>query len=168
MKCLEVKSLLDQYISGDLSEDIETAVDIHLQSCEICRNTLSQLTKLSALLTSIDTSPVPSGFAGRVVACAENRKDQQPASTGFGLVRWWKKAAVPMRAAAAIFLIIGLCAGFSMARSVLSAPEPTEAPQSSSQTDPVAQYNFDYLSEAPTGSLAGSYLNLISDPDKKE
>jgi len=36
--------------------------------------------------------------------------------------------------------------------------------QAASQTDPLASYNVDYLTDAPDGSLAQTYLALVSTP----
>jgi hypothetical protein len=129
---------------------------------------LSRQMKLSSLLTNTDTLPTPMGFADRVVARAGSRKNQQSAAIIHGPLRWWKTATISMRGAIAAILIIGLLIGFTMGRSVFLAPMTKAIVQTFSQSDPITQYNLDYLSDAPTGSLAESYLDLISSPDKKE
>jgi len=68
---------------------------------------------------------------------------------------------MPMRAAAAAVLVIGLGTGALIGWNTWQAPAapPTQAV---SQVDPLAPYSLDYLTDAPDGSLAQSYLALVS------
>ena len=168
MLCLRVKNKLDEYISGDLCPEIKSEIELHLQSCKDCRHALSRLTQLAALLTNTNTPATPSGFADRIVACAKHRKNQQAVAIIYGPLSWWKTATMSMRGAVAAILMIGLLIGFVMGRSVFRVPTTGPTVQTSSESDPIAQYNLDYLSDAPTGSLAGSYLSLISNSNTEE
>jgi len=64
------------------------------------------------------------------------------------------------RVAAAAVLVFGLAAGSYMGRSM----SQTVTARTAVQTSPLDAYNLDYLSDAPDGSLAGSYLALASNP----
>jgi len=64
--------------------------------------------------------------------------------------------------AAAAVLVFGLAAGSYMGRSM----SRTVTAQTAVQADPLAVYNLDYLADAPSGSLADSYLTLVSATDE--
>jgi energy-converting hydrogenase Eha subunit F len=68
-----------------------------------------------------------------------------------------------MRAAAAAVLVIGLGTGALISWNTWQ-PRAAPPPQAVSQADPLAPYSVDYLTDAPDGSLAQSYLALVSSP----
>jgi hypothetical protein len=74
-------------------------------------------------------------------------------------MRWWRLTTAPMHAAAAAVLIIGLSLGVVMSWSSVSSSSQA---QTAAQANPVDAYQIDYLGEAPSGSLADSYLTLVS------
>ena len=66
-----------------------------------------------------------------------------------------------MHAAAAAVLVIGLAVGLVMGWTTLPASQAPSA-QAAVQADPLEAYNLDYLGDAPSGSLADSYMALVS------
>jgi hypothetical protein len=68
-----------------------------------------------------------------------------------------------MHAAAAAVLIVGLSVGVVLGWT--SAP-PAARAETAAEVDPVDVYQIDYLGEAPSGSLADSYLTLVSATDE--
>ncbi|MFW6106933.1 MAG: hypothetical protein ACOC8H_02110 [bacterium] len=71
----------------------------------------------------------------------------------------------PMHAAAAAVLVIGLAVGLVMGWTTSPAGQTPPA-QATVQADPLDAYNLDYLGDAPSGSLADSYLTLVSATDE--
>jgi hypothetical protein len=95
-------------------------------------------------------------MAGRIMAEAR-RQFQTPQSVDRklpSLLRWWQSLTLPMQAAAAVVLAVGLAAGAWMGRD--TGQESSLA----TSTTPSKEYSFDYLSEAPAGSLVDAYLRL--------
>ncbi len=168
MRCDEVLNQLVAFSSGELPADVRQVVQAHLAECAACRAELSRLDALAGVLAGTRSPPVPAGFAARVTAAARRRQDAPSARLrqGYGgqvapwnLLRWWRLTSGPMHAAAAAVLIVGLTVGAVMGWA--SAP-PIAPAETAAQTDPVDAYQVDFLGEAPAGSLADSYLALVS------
>jgi anti-sigma factor RsiW len=160
MRCEDVTTRLDAYAAGELQPVLAAKLAAHLESCESCRQSLARLKRLVAVLGQASVPPVPVGFASRVMAQARSRRTAA-ASAGWNPLRWWRLVPVPMHAAAAAVLVIGLAAGLVMGWATLPASQAPPA-QAAVQADPLDAYNLDYLGDAPSGSLADSYLALVS------
>ena len=100
---------------------------------------------------------VPAGFAERVV----NRAAQDMGRRGQALM-FWQSVSPPMRVAAAAMVLLGVCLGALMSRDLLRGRDP--APDVA-VTELDTSYGFDYLTDAPEGSLADSYLALAAGAD---
>jgi anti-sigma factor RsiW len=164
MRCEEVRLKIDAYVSGELSPQAGSAVEEHLKACDGCRRAAATARQLIVLGQTLPTPPVPEGLAQRLQTLARQRIARLvPAAASWSLVAWWRMVSMPMRAAAAAVLVIGLATGVLMGWNTLQAPaiSPTQAV---SQANPLAPYNVDYLTEAPDGSLAQTYLALVSSP----
>ena len=68
---------------------------------------------------------------------------------------------MPMHAAAAAVLIVGLAVGLVMGWTASPSTARTSATEATVRADALNAYNLDYLDEAPAGSLADSYLTLV-------
>ena len=158
MRCEDVKTKLDAYLAGELPPRISEDIDGHLANCPPCREARARLRQLAETLWQLRTPPVPDGFAERVMMAARERQTVRPAI----VVSWnplaWRLSA-PMWAAAAAVLVVGLGLGIFMGRGASREPSPVSA---AAQADPLAIYSLDYLTDAPNGSLAQSYLTLVS------
>jgi hypothetical protein len=73
-------------------------------------------------------------------------------------------ASVGRKAAQAAALAGGLLIGLLMGQQTWRSVHPS-MPQQMRQPDPVSVYQLDYLTDAPGGSLAQSYLTLTSAPN---
>ena len=131
----------------------------------VCRDELARQEQLLALLRGDSTiPPVPEGFSGRVMAKARQRlavrrpPDTAPASPR----RWWQSVSIPLRAEAAAVLAAGLLIGVFMGQQTWQSAHRATSRQAT-QADPSAVYQLDYLSDAPGGSLAESFLTLTGD-----
>ena len=67
-----------------------------------------------------------------------------------------------MRAAAAAVLLVGLGVGLLMGRASGPAVVSPDSAETISQAGPIGTYLFEHLGDAPEGSLADSYLALVS------
>lgn len=157
MRCEDVLKQLTAFSSGELSANVRQAVQAHLAECAACRAALAEVDAL-AVLASGRTPPVPRGFAARVMMAARQRQETKPVAA-WNLMRWWRLTSTPMHAAAAAVLIIGLSVGLVLGWTSATSPAQAEA---AVQPDPVDAYQLDYLGEAPSGSLADSYLTLVA------
>jgi len=155
MICQDIQSQLNRYLDGELPAEERSRVEQHLSVCDDCRGMLEDLRTLSAALAKVPAPlDVPSGFAERVMAHAAQRTE--PPTT---IMRQWYSFSPLMRIAAAAMLVLGIALGALMARSLSG-----DAPRVSgvATADPNNIYGIDYLSEAPGGSLADTYLTLAS------
>ena len=158
MRCEDVLKQLTAFSSGELPADVRQAVQAHLAECAACRAALAEVDALAGVLASGRTPPVPRGFAARVMMAARQRQETKPVAA-WNLMRWWRLTSTPMHAAAAAVLIIGLSVGLVLGWTSATSPAQAEA---AVQPDPVDAYQLDYLGEAPSGSLADSYLTLVA------
>lgn len=162
MHCENVQQQLNRFAAGDLPVADRQTVQAHLAECAACRAKLAELDALAGVVASTPTPPIPSGFASCVIAAARQRQQAQPI-TAWNLLRWWRLTSAPMHAAAAAVLIVGLSVGVVLGWT--SAPSAAQA-EAAAEVDPVDVYQIDYLGEAPSGSLADSYLTLVSATDE--
>ena len=160
MRCEDVTTRLDSYADGELQAAVAAKVTAHLESCESCRQSRQRLEQLAAVLGQASVPPVPAGFAARLMAKARSRHPAA-ASAGWNPLRWWRLVPAPMHAAAAAVLVIGLALGLVVGWTTSPAGQAPPA-QAAVQTDPLDAYSLDYLGDAPSGSLADSYLALVS------
>ncbi len=162
MRCENVQEQLNRFAAGDLPVADRHAVQAHLAECAACRAKLAEIDALAGVVAGTSTPPIPSGFVSRVMAAARRRQDAQPIAA-WNLPRWWRLSSGPMHAAAAAVLIVGLSVGVVLGWT--SAP-PAARAETAAEVDPVDVYQIDYLGEAPSGSLADSYLTLVSATDE--
>jgi len=166
MRCKTIQEKLDLYLAEELTATDQRQVEAHLRSCPDCGAELARLKQLLALLKSDSaTPPVPEGFTSRVMAKARQRlaARQPPETVPWSIRRWWASVSVPMRAEAAAVLAAGLLIGVLMGQQTWRSAHPSP-PQQATQADPLAVYELDYLSDAPGGSLAESFLTLTGGP----
>ena len=162
MHCENVQEQFNRFAAGDLPMADRQAVQAHLAKCAACRAKVAEFDALAGVLADTPMPPIPSGFASRVMAAARQRQQAQPLAA-WNLPRWWRLASAPMHAAAATVLIVGLTVGVVLGWT--SAPSAARA-ETAAEVDPVDVYQIDYLGEAPSGSLANSYLTLVSATDE--
>ena len=161
MRCEDLQSRLEAYANGGMSPDEREAAAAHLRNCADCTRALARIDSLAAVLAQAKTPSVPSGLAVRVMAAARSRRPAM-AEAGWNPVRWWRQVSMPMHAAAAAVLIVGLAVGLVMGWMARPSTIQTQTTEAATQGDALDAYNIDYLGDAPAGSLADSYLALVS------
>jgi len=161
MRCEEVRGRLRAYSSGELPTDVREAVQAHLGGCAACQTALVRIDALAAVLASAQTPPVPAGFAARVMTKARSQRSAA-VSAGWNPLGRWRLASAPIRAAAAAVLLVGLGAGLWMGWTSGPAIVLPDRAETTSQAGPLDMCQLEYLGDAHEGSLADSYLALVS------
>lgn len=160
MRCEDAQGQLNAFTAGELPAEAHEVVRAHLAECSACRATLAKIDPLAGAIAGAQEPPVPEALASRIMAAAREREEARPLAA-WNLARWWRATSFPMHAAAAAVLIIGLSIGIAMGWT-----SRREQPRTTMEPDPVDAYQIDYLGEAPAGSLADSYLTLVSATDE--
>ena len=159
MWCLTVKRKLNALLDAELPAAERARVEEHLHECASCRQALDRLRGVAAALAQApEPPPVPVRFAERLMATAARRAEQ--ASHRPVVVRLWPSFPPAMRVAAAAMLVLGIGVGVLMGWDL--SRTPSKPSRLAAAADLNAVYGLDYLSEAPTGSLADVYLALTS------
>jgi len=164
MRCEEAQAKLEAFVSGSLPPEERLDVTGHLRDCAACRAALARLDNLAAVLVRANEPPLPEGFTSRVMSAALSRR-AEPRTARWNPVQWWRIVSVPMRAAAATMLVLGVAAGLFMGWTAL--PSSAQTPTTGAQVDPLEAYSLDYLTDSPKGSLADSYLALLTGQNGK-
>jgi anti-sigma factor RsiW len=159
MWCLTVKRKLNALLDAELTAAERTPIKEHLRECASCREALDRLRGVEAALAQTPAPPpVPGGFAERLMARTARRAEQ--ASHRPVVVRLWPSFSPAMRVAAAAMLALGIGLGALMGWNL--SRTPSKPSRLAASADPNVVYGVDYLSEAPSGSLADAYLTLAS------
>ncbi|UCG42747.1 MAG: zf-HC2 domain-containing protein [candidate division WOR-3 bacterium] len=89
MNCNELKSLVQEYVTRELTPEDRHRVDTHVMDCQDCRR---ELALMSAVVSGLDSQPAsepPAGFAARVMAGLPRQRE-------LVLSPWWSLAAAPV------------------------------------------------------------------------
>jgi anti-sigma factor RsiW len=167
MRCKTVRDKLDCLSRQELAPRMRSRIEAHLIACAACRRHLAGQERLAVLLTSLPEPPaVPEGFGDRLIVAARERQAvRRPVPGSLWRLRWLlPPISVGRKVAQAVALAGGLLIGVLMGQQTWrsahqSVTQPTIEP------DPVAVYQLDYLTDAPGGSLAQSYLSLTNAPN---
>ena len=168
MRCEDLRDKLDAYASGELPQDQRGGVASHLESCGQCREALGRLRRLALVLGQAQTPPVPAGFSDRVMARSRARSASPQSVASWNLLLWWQGAPLTARMVAAATLALALVSGLAVGWSTAESPRRGDAGSPTARGDPLGGYSLDYLGDAPDGSLASSYLALVSGRGGKE
>jgi putative zinc finger protein len=123
MSCAECLTLLHEYVDGELSPELQAAVDRHLRGCDSCRQELARLKSLLAEAASLPKSIEPDHdlWEGIVsgIGTGEREGDSVPFKPVYGEDRDSLLLRLPVRgregpsrlkivfAAAAVILVLG-------------------------------------------------------------
>jgi anti-sigma factor RsiW len=164
MRCQTVRKKLDRLSRQELASRMREAIESHLSTCEGCRQHLARLERLATFLTSVPEPPsVPEGFCERLFVVARERQAaQRPMPESIWRMGWLRSSAsMGMRVAQTAVLAGGVLIGVLMGQQTWLSAHPVNQRQTT-QADPVAIYELDYLTNAPGDSLAGTYLSLTA------
>jgi anti-sigma factor RsiW len=101
----EASKLMHQYLDGDLSNEEEKKLRLHLEECEDCQKHFRELKRTITLLQSTEHIEAPANFTANVMKKLPTEKKRLK----YG--RWIK--AHPIITAAAIFLVFMMSGIFS-------------------------------------------------------
>jgi anti-sigma factor RsiW len=166
MRCETVRKKLDRLSQQELTSRMREAVETHLSACEDCRRHFARQKRLAAILTSVPEPPaMPQGFGDRVLEMARQRQAaQRPVPGSIWRIGWLRSSGSAGKIAAQTAVLAGgVLLGVFMGHQTWQSAYPTNQRQAT-QSDPVAVYELDYLTDAPGDSLAGSYLTLMATP----
>ena len=120
MTCQNIKELFPEFLTGELDKETQERVQIHLASCETCRE---ELENLSAIWTKLGVIPQeqPSGemrtrFYTMLEAYKQGMAEEKQLSrlirmVGDAFEHAWPKRPALQFSMALIFLVVGLAAG---------------------------------------------------------
>ena len=165
MRCKAVRNQLDRLIGQELAPRTRERVEAHLSVCPECRRHLAEEKQLLSLLRSLPQPPeVPAGFGDRLMEAARGRQAaHRPAPGTVGRRAWsrWSSALSVRNAVQALAIAGGLLIGVLLGQQTWrSAHRPIVPP--GAEANPLAVYELDYLTDAPGGSLAQSFLSLTN------
>lgn len=103
--CHEVKEFLHDWVDGELEENLEHEIEVHLETCLDCRSQADAISRVKQVVAvKARHTPVPAGLEGRVrEALAAERPGNERATPGI-ILRWnW------VRGAAAVVLVAAAC-----------------------------------------------------------
>ncbi len=158
MRCQDMQIKKRAFSTGELPMDVRQTIQAHASECDACGAELAKIDPLAGVLAAAQTPPVPTDFTARVLATARERLTTNRIEP-WNLISWWQLTSVPMHAAAAAVMVIGLAAGLLMGQAAAPLVPRTAGKM---QPDPVDTYPLDYLGEAPGGSLADNYFALVA------
>ena len=179
MRCKIVQKQLDRFVRGELTPQEQTAIETHLEQCEACRQCLAREERLTTVLKTVPEPPaLPEGFEGRVMEAARRRQAEyvevRQASGPSSSKRSWRRkrgwrAFVPsgIQTVQATVLSVGVLLGILMGQQTWQSLHPSGS-VTTNPNDPRTAYHLDYLSDAPDGSLAESFLVLTASSGPKE
>ena len=157
----DIQDKLDGYLGGDLDPETSGAIEAHLRGCSICAQALSQARRMRSVLRQCMAPPVPEGFWERVMARAHERRRLKPVWLTASL--HGRRVPVIWQAAVAAGLIVGLAIGVLMATDLRQqGVQETLLAGEAGGADATGVYRLDYFAEAPAGSLAGTFVSLVS------
>ncbi len=152
MKCKKTSERLNAYLDGELAPDEALAVQAHLRACPRCAAELDGLKQLNQALEAEPGMAVPSGFARRLRAVAEERH-----AVPVGLATSTARLHLVLsRIAAVVMVTAGLWVGGLMARSTSQSSFVGVEAESYEVTE--FDLQLDPLSATPPGSVAEVYL----------
>ena len=168
MRCGRVRRYLNAYLDGELHAQRRSQAEAHLESCAECRAQLARLKELASLLESTSAPAAPSGFAGRVMSRAQQRLVDAASRSlpSLNPVHWWLTQSLPVRAAAAAILVVGLTLGLLMGRDTWSSAGTETAKQAG--VDPAVLYNVDRQGASQAESLPQVFLTMVSGSNGRE
>jgi anti-sigma factor RsiW len=171
VRCGHVEKRLEAYLDGTLEPTIRDSFEKHIKTCGRCHDVLQQRRSLVVFLQSTVVPPLPENLAKHLMAGAEQivRDRQMPPA----IVLWPSPLPAflssPMKLPAAAALVLGLALGLLMAKDTLPRPSAnTTVNAAASQSNMLAAFKLDSLTDSPSGSLPEAYMSMISRQGEEE
>lgn len=157
MDCTTTNDKLSAYLDGELPAEQAAAVARHLRECRSCARQLARLQSLDEAVRELGPAQVPAGFAERVRAAGESRRNV----VRIAGLRLPGLPAALMRAAAALMAALGLWLGTTVGQTVVQGTPPQAESAEAAELDT----QIESLSATPPGSVADVYLAFLGEED---
>jgi anti-sigma factor RsiW len=162
MRCTRAQRRLEAYLGDEMGGQERARLERHLAACSECARVLERARQLRAVLGDARAPGLPAGFHACLMARASERAARPRwvgrLLRGFG---WRSTMSARLRTATVGAVVVALGAGALIGRDMWRFERPAEQARLA-VADPVRIYRIDYLGEAPSGSLAGAYVSLLS------
>jgi anti-sigma factor RsiW len=149
MKRRHVRKMISQYVDDQLRPDEMKAFDLHIQSCAACREKLEEIQALRQLFASAQRFPAPYGFAARVLANLEEKKEARLRSV-FSIRPFFLRSA--QVAFALLVMTIGIISG-----NLLLAQKTNPIGQTAVQQT----FSLELFQATPPDSIGAIYATLM-------
>lgn len=160
INCDYIEEHLFKIAEGDIDKALRADVDRHLESCDSCRELI---TEFKAVLAVPDNTPEiePSvNFLPRLNARLDELEEAHKVRTPLGVL-----ARVLRPVATAAMLAVTVFLGYSFGKLSVSA---TGAATEYTEVDPMEQYSVDALSLVPEVSIASFFFEIPEEPEGDE
>jgi len=149
MECTRMRSMISQYMDGELSPDEKEAFLSHIRSCASCAKELEETRALRRLFASAESFPAPFGFAARVLANLEEREAS-------GLRRLLSIRPFFVRAAEVAFALAVMTVGIISGNLLVS-----DINSPSGQATVQEAFALNLFQATPPDSIGGAYVTLM-------
>lgn len=164
MRCSNVQRKLEAYLTEELHRSDRKRVERHLAACSDCSRALRQARQMHIWLRD-DAPPVPANLRARLMARAGKQVETRPHAERLFAFLHWKPLFPPPRilAGAATGVVVALLAGALIGYDMgQSRGRGQETRGRAPQPDAVFIYGAEAFGDAPAGSMAGAYANLVA------
>jgi hypothetical protein len=173
MKCEEIKERMPDFLTGDLDKKAKSEFDAHILRCSACGEELRQLsetwTKLGVLPMEQPSPALRSRFYTMLESYKEGFESEKAAAepkkqSSFSLGRFWLRRPAFQFAAALVFVVFGIAAGY-----LLRNPQ-AQLSQLHQEVDNMRQIMAVSLLQQPSSSdriQGASFTSQVKAPTQK-
>ena len=115
--CDEYAALLDAYVDGECTAGESALLRAHLEECPHCRRELEEKLLLRDAFPDAEDTPVPDGFAERVMAALPPQSAPKAPRRN---VIWWTRRLAPLAACLVVAAALWKLPGNLTARSSMA------------------------------------------------
>jgi anti-sigma factor RsiW len=151
MTCPEARNMISLYIDDELLPDERQGFVAHIETCQACREELTETEQLHGLFVVAPRFDAPLGFAPRVLAQVDKKKERW-----FGHL-WQSLSSQPffLRTAQIAFALVIVIIG-ALSGSLLTTARTTEALPTVRES-----FSLDLFKATPPDSVGGVYMRLV-------
>jgi len=160
MKCSQIRKMISPYVDDELNPEEKRSFIAHVTDCPACKKELEEIEAVNTLFASAERFEAPAGFATRVMANLEERKQTQASGFwSFFTLRPFFLRAVEV-AFALVVIFIGVFSGNLLMTDRTSEQQVVQATVQES-------FSLDLFRATPSGSIGGAYMQLMGAADER-
>ncbi|MBN1673139.1 MAG: zf-HC2 domain-containing protein [Kiritimatiellae bacterium] len=162
MRCARIEEYLHAYMDGELPPMPRRQVEEHMKACAACRAHVQALWALDATLRAVPLPEASDALTARILAAASEYRAGRAARRP--MARWWGGRWKPwaLRMAVAAVVLLGLGLGGWLGTHTIEEHRRQKHLAIEAVDD-----TLDAFADAPAGSLAGAYLALTAETDRR-